>query len=193
MSEQEEQGQSLVEILEELIGLVSEARSVPMSASVMVNRSQVLDLLETARDIVPDQIVQADGLLARADTVAAQAQEEGEHIVQRAHQDAEDIIQEARQQASRLVSQDAVTIAAKAQAQRILDEATSQAEKLRQGADEYSDSTLATLQNDVAELGGGIEELVASVQGRVDQLVSQIRAGRAVLAERQSDEEESWT
>jgi cell division septum initiation protein DivIVA len=192
MSEQEEQGQSLVEILEELIGLVSEARSVPMSASVMVNRSQVLDLLETARDIVPDQIVQADGLLARADTVAAQAQEEGEHIVQRAHQDAEDIIQEARQ-ASRLVSQDAVTIAAKAQAQRILDEATSQAEKLRQGADEYSDSTLATLQNDVAELGGGIEELVASVQGRVDQLVSQIRAGRAVLAERQSDEEESWT
>ena len=100
----EEQGQSLLAILEELTEIVQNARSVPMSASAMVNRSQMLDLLGTAHEIVPDQIVAADGLLQQADTVTADAQQRAQEIIERAERDAENTIQEAREQASRLVS-----------------------------------------------------------------------------------------
>ena len=44
---------SVVDILDQLIDIVRSARSVPMSASAMVNRSQVVELLTTARDILP--------------------------------------------------------------------------------------------------------------------------------------------
>ena len=186
----EEQGQSLLAILEELTEIVQNARSVPMSASAMVNRSQMLDLLGTAHEIVPDQIVAADGLLQQADTVTADARQRAQEIIERAERDAENTIQEAREQASRLVSQDSVTVAAKAQAQRILDEAKSQAEKMRRGADQYSDATLMDLQDRVADLGNSVDALSASVQAQVDDILAKIVAGRGVIAGRQEDQDE---
>ncbi|MCI1674945.1 MAG: hypothetical protein LKJ57_06970 [Ancrocorticia sp.] len=186
----EEQGQSLLEVLDELTALVRNARSVPMSASAIVNRSEVLDLLSTAQEIIPDQIVAADGLIKQADSVTAEAQQQAKEILERAHNDAEDTIQEAREQASRLVSQDSVTVAAKAQAQRILDEAKSHAEKLKRGADEYSDQTLLELQSQVADLGNSIDALSREVQAKVDDILSKITAGRNVIASRMEDAEQ---
>lgn len=184
MNHDNSEGDSLIAVLDELTDLVTRARAVPMSASAMVNRSEVLDLLQAARDLVPDQIVRADGLLANADNVTTQAQGRAAEIVERAQQDAEDTLAEAREQAARLVSQDAVTIAAKARAQRIIDDAKSQAEKLRQGADTYSDNTLLSLQARVSDVGGEIDALTVAVQERIDVMLSQIIAGRNVIAER---------
>ena len=207
MNQENSEGDSLIAVLDELTDLVTNARAVPMSASAMVNRSEVLDLLQTARDLVPDQIVRADGLLANADNVTTQAQGRAADIMERARHDAEDTISEAREQASRLVSQDAVTIAAKARAQRIIDDAKSQAEKLRRGADTYSDNTLLSLQGKVSDIGSEIDTLTATVQERIDIVLSQIIAGRNVISDRYDGtdtkepegsgegdtEEESWT
>ena len=176
---------SVVDILDQLIDIVRSARSVPMSASAMVNRSQVVELLTTARDILPDQLVEA-----------ARIRERAEH-------DAEDIVAQAREQAARLVSQDAVTVAAKSQAQRIVDDATNQAETMKKGADEYSDERLRELQDQVAELGNSMDALSREFQGKIDVVLGQVKAGRRVIAERQGEidpvdegmeyEEDSWT
>ena len=48
------EGESLVAVLDELIELVSNAPTTVMSAAIKVNRSEILDLLATARDLVPD-------------------------------------------------------------------------------------------------------------------------------------------
>lgn len=92
---------SVIAILDELTDLVTTARAVPMSASAMINRSQVLDLLSEARDILPEQIVEADGLLANADSVTNRAERDAHVIRERAERDAEDILAAAREQASR--------------------------------------------------------------------------------------------
>lgn len=170
-----EQGESLLEILDELIGIVENAKSLPMSASVIVNRSELLDLLETAREIVPDQIVAADSVLQDAGAVSEKARQDAAEIRERSQQEAETIVAEAREQASRLVAQareqasrlvahDQVTIAAKSQATRILDEATSKADNLKRGADDYAATTLADLSDEL------------------NHLLDQIEAGRAHLA-----------
>ena len=188
---------SVVDILDQLIDIVRSARSVPMSASAMVNRSQVVELLTTARDILPDQLVEADGLLAEVDSVTARAHDEAARIRERAEHDAEDIVAQAREQAARLVSQDAVTVAAKSQAQRIVDDATNQAETMKKGADEYSDERLRELQDQVAELGNSMDALSREFQGKIDVVLGQVKAGRQgeidPVDEGMEYEEDSWT
>ncbi len=137
---------SVMEILDELIAIVDEARSIPMSASVMVNRSEMLDLLTAARDTVPDQMVQADDVLADVDRVQAQARSDAQSIVDSAQEEGARIVTEARARAERLVSEDAITVAARSEAQRIEDEAKIKPERLKEGANSYADSTLAELE-----------------------------------------------
>ncbi|MBM7825219.1 cell division septum initiation protein DivIVA [Arcanobacterium pluranimalium] len=173
----DETGASLLEILEEITGLVENAKAMPLSASVLVNRSEILDLLNTARDIVPSQIVAADSVLQDAAAVSDEARERAEEIVDQANQEADQILAEAREQASRLVSQDSITIAAKSQSARILDEAKSKADRVKRGADEYSDAALEHL----------AQELV-SIQNELDTIQHQIAAGRGLIADRRDDD-----
>ncbi|MFC5370314.1 hypothetical protein [Arcanobacterium bovis] len=173
----DETGASLLEILEEITGLVENAKAMPLSASVLVNRSEILDLLSTARDIVPSQIVAADSVLQDAAAVSDEARERAEEIVAQANVEADQILAEAREQASRLVSQDAITIAAKSQSARILDEAKSKADRVKRGADEYSDAALENL----------AQELV-TIQNNLDTIQHQIAAGRGLIADRRDDD-----
>lgn len=165
-----DEGASLLEILDELIDVVENAKSYPMSASVKINKDEVLDLLVTARKIVPDQIVAADSVLTNAANVSEDARAEAEQIINQAHEDADTIVAQAREQASRLVSQDAVTIAAKSQATRIVDEAKSTSDRLRRGADDYSEKALAEL------------------SARLGSLLDQVEAGRDLLANRMQED-----
>ncbi|MCF2707111.1 hypothetical protein I6E29_07515 [Arcanobacterium haemolyticum] len=187
------EGQSLIDILDEITDIVTKARSVPMSASAMVNRSEVLDLLDAAKDMVPDQIVRADGLLAQASSVTNDAKDRAQEIVAQAELDAHNTIQEAREQASRLVSQDSITIAARAQAQKIIDEAKSKADKLKRGADNYTDRALLDMQDRVVDMGQSLDELAANVQSHIDAILDQVAAGRGVIADRQDTDHHEET
>lgn len=166
-----EAGDSLIAVLDELIEVVTSARGVPMSASAMINRSEVVDLLQMARDIVPDQIEAADAIIAEAAEVRAEAQRRAKTILERAHEDAEETIKQARLKAAELVSQHAITIGAEENADRIRREARQQAKRMNAGADRYSDDALAHLQNEVEALLGkihaGRQELSRREEARV--------------------------
>ena len=160
-------GDSLIAVLDELAQIVAGARGVPMSASAMINRSEVLDLLETARDIVPDQIEAADRIIAEASEVKEDAQRRAKTILERAHADSEATIAQARQKAADLVTEHAITEGARNEAASILEEARLQAERMNAGADRYSDDSLGFLQ---AEL---------------ESLLTKVHAGRQELERRQ--------
>ncbi|MDY5153275.1 hypothetical protein SAMN05421878_11427 [Actinobaculum suis] len=186
MSEETE-AQSVMEILDTLIDILEEARAIPMSASVMVNKSEMLDLLVAARDTVPEQVVRADGVLSNIQRTKAKAQQEAQEIVATAETEGKRIVSEARARAQRLVSEDAITVAARSEAQRIEDEAKIRAERLREGANQYSDETLATLEGRIAEVSRSIEEITAAANSEIDHALSQIYAGRQVIASRTQD------
>lgn len=161
-------GDSLIAVLDELRQIVETARGVPMSASAMINRSEVLDLLDTARDIVPDQIEAADRIIAEASEVKTDAQRRAKTILERAHEDAERAVSEGRRKAADLVAEHAITAEAEARAAKIIEDAKTSAGKLRAGADRYSDDSLAHLQNEL------------------DSLLAKVHAGRQELSRRQS-------
>ena len=125
----------VVENLEAAIAAVEEARSVPLSASCVINRSELLQLLDKIKVSFPND-------LARAISI----QRDKENILEGAHKQADAIIEQAREEVARLVEQTTIVSSARKEANRILAEANTDAEKSREEIDAYIDSRLATLE-----------------------------------------------
>jgi cell division septum initiation protein DivIVA len=125
----------VVENLEAAIAAVEEARSVPLSASCVINRSELLQLLDKIKVSFPNA-------LARAISI----QRDKENILEDAHKQADAIIEQAREEVARLVEQTTIVSSARKEANRILAKANTDGEKSREEIDAYIDSRLATLE-----------------------------------------------
>ena len=114
---------------------VETARSVPMSASVMVNRDELLGLIEDAIAGLPEEVRQARWLL-----------KEREEFLAKARREAEDIIDAGRQQAERMVERTEVVREARRRGQQVIDDADAQARALKHEAEDYIDQKLASFE-----------------------------------------------
>ena len=125
----------VVENLESAIAAVEEARSVPLSASCVINRSELLQLLDKIKVSFPNDLAKAIAI-----------QRDKENILEDAHEQADAIIEQAREEVARLVEQTTIVSSARKEANRILAEANIDGEKSREEIDAYIDSRLATLE-----------------------------------------------
>ena len=125
----------VIDNLEAAIAAVEEARSVPLSASCVVNRSEMLKLLDSIKVAFPNDLAKAISIQRRQ-----------EDILEDANQQADAIIEQARQEVARLVEQTTIVSSARKEANRILADATSESKKDREEIEAYIDSRLATLE-----------------------------------------------
>ena len=121
--------------LDELSTLVEGARAMPMSASCVVNRAQVLDLLDEARSLLPTSLDQADDILAERDGIVAAARV-----------NAAEVLAQADEEARARVSEHEVYRAALAEADAVRAEADAEAERMRRETDDYVDAKLANFE-----------------------------------------------
>lgn len=124
-----------IEKLNTAIAVVEEARGVPLSASCVVHRGEMLEILEGARDVLPKDLFSAEVIIS-----------EKEQIIEEGRASAEAMIATAREDVARMVEQTAIVQAARDEAQRILDEARDVAEDERREVEAYIDGRLATLE-----------------------------------------------
>ena len=124
-----------IEKLNTAIAIVEEARGVPLSASCVVHRGEMLEILEGARDVLPADLSGAEEIIARRD-----------QIIEEGRTSAESMIATAREDVARMVEQTSIVQAARDEAQRILDEARDIAEDERREVEAYIDGRLATLE-----------------------------------------------
>jgi len=124
-----------LEKLNAVVTLIEEARGVPLSASCVVHRGEILELLDDARVSLPTDLEQAIHIIASRDV-----------IVEEARVSAEQMIATAREDVARMVEQTAIVQAARVEAQRILDDARSLADEERADVESYIDGRLATLE-----------------------------------------------
>jgi vacuolar-type H+-ATPase subunit H len=124
-----------VEKLNTAIAIVEEARGVPLSASCVVHRGEMLEILEGARAVLPADLSGAEDIIAKRD-----------QIIEEGRTSAESMIATAREDVSRMVEQTSIVQAARDEAQRILDEARDVAEDERREVEAYIDGRLATLE-----------------------------------------------
>ena len=64
---------TVIAALDQIEDLVESSRAVPLSASIMVNKAEILDLLDQAREALPEDLVAADAVVADADAVLGRA------------------------------------------------------------------------------------------------------------------------
>ncbi|MET9761706.1 ATP synthase F0 subunit B [Streptomyces sp. NPDC006372] len=148
--------------LDEIVSAVSGARSMPMSASCVVNRAELLSLLEEVRAALPGSLAQAQELIG-----------DREQMVEQARQEAERIIGQAHAERGSLISDTEVARRSQAEADRILAEARQEAEEIRAEADDYVDSKLANfevvLTKTLGSVGRGREKLLGTGPGTDEQ------------------------
>ena len=119
-------------LLEEAIEILAEARPLPMSTTVKVNRDELVHLLEQAQEQLPEEVRAARWLL-----------KEREDFIAKARQEHQALIDEGRAQVSRMVERQQVVKEAEARARRILAEARAEANTLSRQVEEYCDRKLA--------------------------------------------------
>jgi vacuolar-type H+-ATPase subunit H len=124
-----------IEKLNTAIAIVEEARGVPLSASCVVHRGEMLEILEGARAVLPADLSGAEDIITKRD-----------QIIEDGRTSAESMIATAREDVSRMVEQTSIVQAARDEAQRILDEARDVAEDERREVEAYIDGRLATLE-----------------------------------------------
>lgn len=125
----------VVENLEAAIAAVEEARSVPLSASCVLNRGEMLQLLDQVKAAFPNDLAKAISILRDKDL-----------ILENAHEQADAVIAQARAEVARLVEQTTIVSSARKEATRILSDANIEGKKNRTEIDDYVDARLATLE-----------------------------------------------
>jgi cell division septum initiation protein DivIVA len=121
--------------IDEIIAFVESARSVPMSRNCMVDRGELIALLEQVRNELPGELRRASALL-----------EERDKILDAGQREAERIIREGEEEHARLVSQNEIVVSSEHEGARIVGEARAEAQRLREEVDEYVDTTLANFE-----------------------------------------------
>jgi cell division septum initiation protein DivIVA len=118
--------------LNQLTATVRSAKPMPMSASCLVNRAEMLETLERLRDELPTTLNHADVLLSDRQAVLAAGREQAERI-----------LASARDERERLVEETDVLVAARARAAALTEQARAESTRLLSDADAYVDRKLA--------------------------------------------------
>ena len=152
--------------LAEIVSVVESARAMPMSASCVVNRPELLALLADLGALLPEAMSRAQSVLQDKDSVLAEGRAEAERIVA-----------EAREEQARMLTEYEVYAAAVEEAERLTSEAEAAATAMRTEVEDYVDAKLANFEIVLAKTLRAVE------RGRMRL------AGRDELAELQDDDD----
>ena len=152
--------------IHQLEEMVRDAKSMPLSSSALLNRDEVLELIDQMKDTLPDEVKQARWIV-----------KDREELLAKARRDAEAMVEQARQEQLRLASHEAVVQKAAEESERIVQEAADDARRLRLEAEDYVDAKLAQLEGQLQRI---LEEMIASNQS-LSRTIDQVQAGREKL------------
>ena len=122
-------------LIRQAFELVDQARPMPLSASSMIIKDEVLGVLHTAAEGLPDELRAARWLLKEREDFLARVQTEGDKI-----------IATARAQAEKVVQRTELAKSAEEHARRIVAEAEDQARALKLETEDWCDQKLGAME-----------------------------------------------
>jgi hypothetical protein len=183
------------ELLTELVELVETARTVPMSASCVLPRERVLDILDELRETLPVEIDEArrvmgnrDELLHDAFTEATAAKEraaaEAETIVADATHRAEQLTHEAELQVHELLEAGRAEHARLVSATGVHQAAARAASELREAAEAYDADIREQAETHQARLRDGAERYDRELRAGAERYAAKLTADAEDYADR---------
>ncbi len=140
-------------LLAKAIEIIETSRPMPLSSSVMINRDEVLQILNDAVARLPEELRAARWLL-----------KEREEFLEKSRRDSDDLIAEAQSRVAHMMQRSEVVRAAENEARRIIEEAEEIARTMRLEAADFCDHRLG------------------SFEAVLERTIKVVQAGRAKLA-----------
>ena len=145
-------------LIDKLDDLVHNAKTMPLSDQVRIDRDEIYEILDQMRATIPEEIKQARWIVKERQEMLAEAKREVDRL-----------LAEAREQAVREASQTEIVKIAEHQAQDIVDEARRAARETRLEMEDWADGILSTL------------------EVNLDKFLSAVKRGRERLHERSQE------
>ena len=142
-------------LIDKLDDVVHNARPVPLTDQVRVDREEIYDILDQMRATIPEEIKQARWIVKERQEMLAEAKREAERIVR-----------EAREQQSRLIADEEITKQAERAAEDIIEDARSREREIRLGAEDYADEILGTLEVNLSKFIAAVQRGRERLQGK---------------------------
>ena len=142
-------------LIDKLDDLVHNARAVPLTDQVRIDREAVYELLDQMRSTIPEEIKQARWIVKERQEMLAEAKREADRIVS-----------EAKDKAERQASQQEVVKLAEKQASDLLDDARMREREVRLGAEDYADEVLGTLEVNLEKFTAAVRRGREHLQGK---------------------------
>jgi cell division septum initiation protein DivIVA len=152
--------------LEQLEELVREAKSMPLSSSVLVNRDELLEMIAEMKGSLPEEIKRARWIVRDREELLGKARTEGDQI-----------LEQAREDQLRMARKEEIVSRATQEADRIVSEAEDIARTMRTEAEDYVDAKLAQFEISIRKI---LEASQASARS-LNKTLDQVEGGRERL------------
>lgn len=141
--------------LAEIVALVEGARAMPMSASCVVNRADLLERLSELESLLPETLTRAQEVLG-----------DKQGVVEEGRREAAQIVAEAQEERRRLLEATDVHREASEEAARLLEEARASADAMRVEVEDYVDAKLANFEIVLTKTLSAVERGREKLSGR---------------------------
>jgi hypothetical protein len=145
--------------LSQLEQIVRDAKSMPLSSSVLISRDEVLEMLHEMQESLPEEIKQARWVVRDREELLTKARAEGDRIIEQAHEDQR-----------RMAMKDAVAKRAEEEAARLLQEADDTTVDMRREAEDYVDGKLAQFEIALRKILEDAQATARSLAKTLDQV-----------------------
>ena len=146
-------------LIDKLDDLVHNAKQVPLTDQVRVDKEEIYDLLDQMRATIPEEIKQARWIVKERQEMLAEAKREAERI-----------LSEARDRQEQLIADQEITKEAERAAEDIVEDARAREREIRLGAEDYADDVLHSLEDNLTKFIAAVQRGRDRLAGRDDHL-----------------------
>ncbi|MBO5364718.1 MAG: ATPase [Clostridia bacterium] len=147
------------ELLDELEDIIEKGASVPFSGRCILERDELLDVLQELKLKLPEDLKQAKWI-----------KEERQRILQEAQAEADELVSSVQKKAVSMVDENEITKQAVIRGKQIIERSTNEAIEIADSAYNYSDNLLET-----------VEKVVLGAMKEMEQCVAIVRNNRSNL------------
>jgi len=149
----------LLELIDNLEEAIEHSTSIPLSGKSLINKDELLDIIEDIRLKMPDELKQAKWV-----------KEERARILHEAQKEAGAVIKAAEDKIITMINEHEITLRAQAEAESIVDRANENAKDIKCGVLQYSNDILAGLETVITDIKSTLNRSVSDVRKSVDDI-----------------------
>ena len=147
----------VLELIDKLDELVRNAKHVPLSREVRLDKEELSDLLEEMRATIPEELKEARWIVKERSEMLAAAEREAERI-----------LGEAQERQTQLVVEHELTAQAELAREEIIDDAHAEEREIRLGAEDYADEILGTFELNLSKFIAAVQRGRERLEGADD-------------------------